>query len=202
MKRNALLGTIALASLMTVTACGSQADETPAAPAAEEAAPAAEEAAPAAEETEAAEPVAAAAPEVEPNGTVIEIQMYTRDPDNPTGMQVFKPKLVTANVGDTVTFVPTDPTHQSSSLPSMVPDGVAGWEGEINQAVSYVLPKAGIYGYQCVPHYAAGMIGMIIVEGEGKLDNLEAAKAVSHPGLAGRGFSELFEQAEAEGMLN
>jgi len=58
MKRNALLSGLALASLVTVSACGSQADEQPAAPAAEEAAPvaeAAEEAAPAMEEaTEAA----------------------------------------------------------------------------------------------------------------------------------------------------
>ncbi|MEL7445133.1 MAG: plastocyanin/azurin family copper-binding protein [Pseudomonadota bacterium] len=197
MKRNVFLGSAALVGAVALAACGTQADEQAAAPAAgtEEAAPAPEAAA--TEETAAAPE----APEVEANGTVIEIQMYTRDPDEPTGMQVFKPKLVTAKVGDTVKFVPTDPTHQSSSLASMVPEGVRGWEGEINQEVSYVLPKPGIYGYQCVPHYAAGMIGLIIVEGEGMTDNLEAAKAVTHPGLAGREFEELFTEAEAGGML-
>ncbi len=188
MKRTTLMSAVALASLVTLSACGGRTDGDTA-PAAEEAAPAAEEAPAAAE---AAAPVA---PEVEANGTVIDVNMYTRDPDEPSGLQVFKPRLIRANVGDTVRFIPTDPTHQSSSIDGMLPEGAAGWAGEINKEVSYVLPKPGIYGYQCVPHYAAGMIGMIIVEGEGMTDNVEAAKAVSHPGLAGREFTEIFEEA-------
>jgi pseudoazurin len=156
----------------------------------------AEETAAAAEEEEVA-PV----PEVEANGTVHEVQMLTRDPDG-SGLQVFKPRLITAAVGDTVKFVPTDPTHQSSSIEEMIPAGVEGWEGEINKEVSYVLPTPGVYGYKCIPHYAAGMVGMIVVEGEGMADNLEEAKAVSHPGLAGREFNEIFENAEEEGMLS
>ena len=199
MKRNTLLGAIALASLATVTACGGGTAD---APQTEEAEAAPEPEAEATEEAETAEAPAPEAPEVEANGTVIDIQMYTRDPDEPSGLQVFKPRLIKAKVGDTVRFVPTDPTHQSSSIADMIPEGARGWEGEINQEVSYVLPMPGIYGYQCVPHYAAGMIGLIIVEGEGMTANLEAAKAVSHPGLAGREFTEVFEQAEAEGMLN
>ncbi|QFT78652.1 pseudoazurin [Erythrobacter sp. THAF29] len=193
MKRTHLLSAIALGSLMTLAACDIRADETPA-PATEE--PAATAAAADPEPAEAAP----AAPEVEPNGTVIEVQMLTRDPDG-SGLQVFKPRLITAKVGDTVKFVPTDPTHQSSSIEGMLPEGVRGWEGEINQEVSYVLPKPGVYGYQCVPHYAAGMVGLIIVEGDGMTDNLEAAKAVTHPGLAGRKFGEIFEEAESSGML-
>ncbi len=196
MKRNTLLAAVAVASLATLSACGGGQD---AAPTDE-----ATEAAPEATETEEAAPEAAApvAPEVEANGTVIDINMYTRDPDEPSGLQVFKPRLIKAKVGDTVRFIPTNPTHQSSSIADMIPEGATGWEGEINQEVSYVLPLPGIYGYQCVPHYAAGMIGLIIVEGEGMTANLEAAKAVSHPGLAGREFTEIFEQAEADGMLN
>lgn len=200
MKRNTLLGAVALASLVTVTACGESPYEEPTG---EETEAAATDDSAASDDTASADDAAPApaAPEVEANGTIIEIQMYTRDPDEPSGLQVFKPRLITAQVGDTVVFKPTDPTHQSSSIADMLPEGVNGWEGEINQEVSYVLPKAGIYGYQCVPHYAAGMIGLIIVEGDGKTDNLEAAKAVSHPGLAGREFTEIFEQAEADGML-
>ena len=190
-KSNVLLGTVAVAGLMATTACGSRADEEPAAPV--------ETQAPAATETEAA-PAAAQEPEVEPNGTVIEVQMLTRDPDG-SGMQVFKPRLFTAKVGDTIRFVPTDPTHQSSSIAGMVPEGARGWKGEINKAVEYVVPKPGIYGFECVPHYAAGMVGMIIVEGEGMTANLEAAKATTHPGLAGKKFEEIFAEAEAQGLL-
>ena len=188
MKRTTLMSAVALASLVTLSACGGRTDGDTA-PATEEAA------APAAETTAAAEPAAAEAPEVEANGTVIEVQMLTRDPDEPSGLQVFKPRLIRAKVGDTVTFVPTDPTHQSSSIDGMLPEGARGWQGEINQSVSYVLPMPGVYGYQCVPHYAAGMVGLIIVEGEGMDANVEAAKAVSHPGLAGREFGEIFEEA-------
>lgn len=193
MKRTTLMSAVALTSLFALSACGGRTDgET--APAEETTAEAPEEAAP-------AEAAAPADPEVEANGTVIDINMYTRDPDDSSGLQVFKPRLITAQVGDTVRFIPTDPTHQSSSIDGMIPEGTRGWQGDINQEVSYVLPKPGIYGYQCVPHYAAGMIGMIIVEGEGMTDNLEAAKAVSHPGLAGREFTEIFEEAETGGML-
>lgn len=193
MKRTTFLSAVALASLVTLSACGGGNQE--AAPVAEET-----EAAPVAEETTAAEEVAPV-PEVEANGTVHEVQMLTRDPDG-SGLQVFKPRLITAEVGDTVKFVPTDPTHQSSSIPEMLPAGVTGWEGEINKEVSYVLPTPGIYGYKCVPHYAAGMIGMVVVKGEGMTSNLEEAKAVSHPGLAGREFNEIFETAESEGMIS
>ena len=191
MKRNGLLGAAAFVGLATLTACGG--GQTPAeeAAAAEAAAAEAAAAAPVVEET-VEEVVEEAAPAVDANGTVIEIAMYTRDPDDSSAMQVYKPRLVTANVGDTIKFLPTNPTHQSSSIDGMLPAGVEGWEGKINQEVSYVIPKAGVYGYKCVPHYAAGMVGLIVVEGG---DNAEAAKAVTHPGLAKRAFAEIFEEA-------
>ena len=131
-------------------------------------------------------------PAIETTGRVIEIKMLTRDPDDPAGLQVFKPRLVTAQVGDTIKFVPTDPAHNSTSIEGMVPDGVEGWDGPLNTELSYVIPKPGVYGFKCLPHYAAGMIGLIVVDGG---DNVEAAKGLSHPGLAGREFSELFEEA-------
>jgi pseudoazurin len=187
MKRKMVLGAAAIASFATLAACGGaqQAE----APAEEAAAPAAEETAAAAEE--AVEPVPAA----EANGTVIEINMYTRDPDDSSGLQVFKPRLVNAKVGDTIKFVPSDPTHQSSSIEGMVPAGVTGWEGKINEEVTYVIPATGIYGYKCVPHYAAGMVGMVVV-GEGdELTNLEAAKNVTHPGRGKSAFQEIFTEA-------
>jgi pseudoazurin len=192
MKRNVILGAAAFASLATLTACGGGAAPAEEAEATTEEAAPAEEAA--AEETaeEAPAEETAAAPTAEANGTVIEIEMYTKDPDDSSKLQVFKPRLVTANVGDTIEFVPTDPTHQSSSIDGMLPDGVEGWEGKINQSVSFVIPTEGVYGYKCVPHYAAGMVGLVVVEGG---DNAEAAKAVSHPGLAGRVFGEIFEEA-------
>ncbi|MDJ0979625.1 MAG: plastocyanin/azurin family copper-binding protein [Erythrobacter sp.] len=189
MKRNVLMGAVAFASLATLTACGGGSAPAEEAPAEEAAAPAEEAAA----EEAPAEEVVEAVPAAEANGNVIEIAMYTKDPDDSSALQVFKPRLVEATVGDTIKFVAANPTHQSSSIDGMIPDGVEGWEGKINEEVSYVIPTAGVYGYKCVPHYAAGMVGLIVVDGGG--DNVDAAKAVSHPGLAGREFGEIFEEA-------
>jgi len=71
-----------------------------------------------------------AEPDVEPTGRVIDIRMYTIDPDNSGEQHVFKPRLVSAQVGDTIRFIPTEPSHQSSSIAAMLPDVARGWEGE------------------------------------------------------------------------
>lgn len=173
----------------------------------EEAAPPADDVAAeaTAEEAEATEPEAeevAAVPEVEPNGTVIRVEMLNADPNDRTETMVFRPAIVKAKVGDTITFVPTDPSHQAQSIDGMVPEGVEGFKSAFNEEYSYVVPTPGVYGYKCLPHYGAGMIGLIIVEGEGMTDNLEAAKGVSHPGRAGTRFKALFEEAEASGDLS
>ncbi|MEL7129309.1 MAG: pseudoazurin [Pseudomonadota bacterium] len=135
-------------------------------------------------------------------GKVIEVQMLNAHPENPRERMVFYPAVVQVNVGDTVKFVPSDLSHQSNSNDGMIPEGVEGWRGRVNQEVSYTFEEPGIYGYQCIPHYAAGMIGLVIVDGEGKLDNLEAAKEVNHPGLAGRRWPQLWAEAEEAGYLS
>lgn len=48
---------------------------------------------------------------------------------------------------------------------------------------------------------SAGMVGLIVVEGEGKFDNLEAARAVRQRGRAKSTFEAIWEQAEADGLL-
>lgn len=137
---------------------------------------------------------AAATPEatIETTGTVIEIEMLTRDPDDPAGHQVFRPRLVRARVGDTIRFIPTDSSHNSTSIPGMVPEGVEGWDGPLNTEISYVIPEPGVYGFKCLPHYAAGMVGLIVVDGG---SNLADAKAANHPGRAGGEFAKIFEEA-------
>jgi pseudoazurin len=130
--------------------------------------------------------------EVEANGHVIEIRMYTEDPDGSGALHVFKPRLVKAKVGDTISFLPTEPTHLSASIHGMVPDGAEGWEGVLNEPVSYVIPKAGVYGYKCTPHYGAGMVGLIVVDGG---ENVATAKSQRHPGRANREFADLFAEA-------
>ncbi len=138
---------------------------------------------------------------VDPTGKVIEIRMYTIDPEDSSRQHVFKPNVVSAQVGDTIRFIPSEPSHQSSSIETMLPEGVTGWEGEINEQVDYVLPKPGIYGYQCIPHYAAGMVGVVVVDGEGRNANLERAMVARHPGLGNPKFVEVFEEARERGLI-
>ncbi len=199
LRRAHLLASLAPAALLTLSACDRGADESGTASADGAEAPQQSELAQADLSATGAD---RAANDVEPNGTVIEILMYTVDPDDSSRQHVFKPRLVTAKVGDTIRFVPTEPSHQSSSISAMLPDGVRGWEGAINEEFSYVLPAPGIYGHQCVPHYAAGMVGVIIVEGEGKTDNLDLAKMSGHPGLGVPQFVEIFAEAEELGLLD
>ncbi|MEO1405216.1 MAG: pseudoazurin [Pseudomonadota bacterium] len=134
-------------------------------------------------------------------GQTYEVLMLNADPDDRSQRMVFEPAILSVQPGDTVTWVPTDLTHLAASTRGMIPEGVDGWQGRVNQPVSYTFEKPGIYGYNCTPHQAAGMVGLVVVEGEGKLDNLEAAKAVRHPGLAARRWNAIWTDAEAKGLL-
>ena len=111
------------------------------------------------------------------------------------GMMVFEPALLKVAPGDTVTFVPTDKSHNAESIAGMIPAGAAPFKGKINQPVKVTFTKLGIYGYKCLPHYALGMVGVVVV-GKGGA-NLAAAQKVSHPGKAKPVFAGLLNQAAA-----
>ncbi|MEM8790168.1 MAG: pseudoazurin [Pseudomonadota bacterium] len=129
----------------------------------------------------------------------ISVDMLNKHPEG-KGRMVFHPRIVTVQPGDTVTFLATDKGHNSASVKGMAPDGGETWNGKINQEVSVTLTKPGFYGYKCTPHEAAGMVGLIIVEGDGKLDNLEAAKKVKAKGRAKKIWKEIWAEAEEQGL--
>lgn len=87
------------------------------------------------------------------------------------GTMVFSPGYLKVAPGDTVTFKPTDPAHNSQSV--LVPDDGAEWKGEISKAVTVTLEQPGVYIYKCQPHVALAMVGVIQV---GEPGNLDAAK--------------------------
>nr|WP_223252204.1 plastocyanin/azurin family copper-binding protein [Paracoccus mutanolyticus] len=62
-----------------------------------------------------------------------QVQMLNKGAD---GVMVFEPAFVQAEVGDTVTFVPTDKSHDVASLPGMLPEGEAEFESKLRRAVS------------------------------------------------------------------
>lgn len=110
------------------------------------------------------------------------------------GAMVFEPALVTIQPGDTVKFVASDKGHNAETIDGMLPDGAATFVGKINEELAITFDKPGVYGVKCKPHYAMGMVGMIVV---GKPDNEAKAAAVTHPGKAKQVFTALFGRAAA-----
>lgn len=107
------------------------------------------------------------------------------------GAMVFEPDLIVAQPGDTVTFVPTDKSHDAASIKGMLPEGVEPFEGGINKQITVTIDKEGVYGVKCTPHYGMGMVALIVA---GEPTNLEQAKAVKQTGKAKKVFEQLFSQ--------
>ena len=107
------------------------------------------------------------------------------------GAMVFQPDYVAAAPGDTVTFVPTDKSHNVESIKDMLPEGAAPFKGKMNEQITVTVDKEGVYGVKCLPHYGMGMVALIAV---GQPANVEAAKAVKTPGKAKGAFAALFDE--------
>lgn len=110
------------------------------------------------------------------------------------GAMVFQPDFIIAAPGDTVTFVPTDKSHDAESIKDMIPEDATPFKGKMNEQITVTVDKEGVYGVKCTPHYGLGMVALIVV---GKPTNLEQAKAVKHPGKAKKVFEALLAQAPA-----
>lgn len=91
------------------------------------------------------------------------------------GAMVFEPAMVKAAPGDTVKFVPTNPSHMAESIPGMLPAGAAPFKGKMNKEVVVKFDKPGVYGIKCLPHYSMGMVALVQVGA--KSPNLAAARA-------------------------
>lgn len=117
-----------------------------------------------------------------------EVQMLNK---GEKGAMVFQPDFIQAAPGDTVTFVPTDKSHDAESIKGMIPEGAEPFKGKMSEKITVTVNAEGVYGVKCIPHYGMGMVALIVV---GKPANLEEAKAVKHPGKAKKVFAELLEQ--------
>ena len=94
------------------------------------------------------------------NSAEIEVKMLNKD--SAGQKMVFEPSLIRANVGDTITFLPTDKGHMAASMKGMMADN-GKFKGKTNKPVSYVVTAEGLYGVKCTPHMANGMVAVIAV---------------------------------------
>jgi pseudoazurin len=82
----------------------------------------------------------------------------------------------------------------------MAPEGAEPFKGKMNQDVTVAFEKPGVYGYQCKPHYAMGMVGLVVV-GDPAV-NLDAAKAAPQKGKARNRFQAAFAAIEARRLAS
>ena len=94
------------------------------------------------------------------------------------GVMVFEPSVLSISVGDTVTFKPTNPGHNSASIAGMIPAGASSWDGSMSQEVKVTFSAEGTYVYQCTPHLMMAMVGVITV-GDASV-NLNAVKEAAN----------------------
>jgi len=108
------------------------------------------------------------------------------------GAMVFEPNFIKAAPGDTVTFVPTDKSHDAESIKGMIPAGAEPFKGKLSQEIQVTLTAEGVYGVKCSPHYGMGMVALIVV---GNPTNAAEAATVKHPGKAKQAFADLLAEA-------
>ncbi len=89
-----------------------------------------------------------------------EVQMLNRGAE---GTMVFEPAFLQIQPGDSVRFVPTDRGHNAESVRGMTPEGAEPFKGRINEEITVTFDVEGAYGYMCLPHFAMGMVGLIVV---------------------------------------
>ena len=61
------------------------------------------------------------------------------------GVMVFEPSVLKISVGDTVTFKPTNPGHNSASIAGMIPTNASSWDGGMSREVKITFTEEGTY---------------------------------------------------------
>jgi pseudoazurin len=119
---------------------------------------------------------------------VHEVRMLNR---NESGAMVYEPAVLRMAPGDSVRFVAASSGHNAASIDGMLPEGAMPFKGGINEEITLTLSAPGVYGVKCTPHFAMGMV-MLIVVGDVAL----AAEALPE-GLPRRAEARLRDYIEA-----
>ena len=88
---------------------------------------------------------------------------------------IFEPAVIKISKGDTVHFKATDLAHNSVSIDGMVPVGAEKWAGALSEEISVTLNTEGVYVYQCDPHVAMAMVGVIQVGDAVNMSEIKSA---------------------------
>ena len=87
---------------------------------------------------------------------------------------VYSEKVISINTNDEIFWKSKDKGHNVEFIG--MPTGAKKYKSKISKDANYKFEKSGIYLYQCTPHKAMGMIGLVVV-GNDK-SNLEKIKKI------------------------
>ena len=104
----------------------------------------------------------------------MKIEMLNKDAEG--NRQVFSEEVARIDVGDTITWVPTNKGHNIEMVAS--PNNMK-LKSKNNKEVQITFEEPGIYYYWCTPHKGMGMIGLVVVGGDtSNKDQIAKAKAI------------------------
>ena len=120
-------------------------------------------------------------------GKTIEIDML-----NKLGKEkmVYSVKVAKVDLNDKIIWKHVSKGHNVEFIG--MPKGVKKFKTKINKKAEYEFKKPGIYLYQCTPHKAMGMIGIVVVGGD--KSNLEKIKKVKLYGKSKKIFKKLLKE--------
>ena len=90
-----------------------------------------------------------------------QVQMLNKGKDG--AAMVFEPAAIKIAKGDTVTFVPTDKTHNAEAVTNLLPAGAQPFKGKMSEEIKVTFDVPGAYVVKCAPHVGMGMAAVIVV---------------------------------------
>ena len=102
---------------------------------------------------------------------------------------LYSVKIAKVNLNDKIIWKSSSKGHNVEFV--AMPEGVKKYKSKINKDATYEFKIPGIYLYQCTPHKAMGMIGIVVV-GDDK-SNLNKIKKVKMRGKSKKILKELLK---------
>ena len=104
----------------------------------------------------------------------MKIEMLNKDAEG--NRQVYSEEVARIDIGDTITWVPTNKGHNIEMVAS--PNNMK-LRSKNNKEVQITFEEPGIYYYWCTPHKGMGMIGLVVVGNDtSNIDQIAKAKAM------------------------
>ena len=115
------------------------------------------------------------------------IEMLNKRDDG--AKMVYSEDITTIEVGDTITWVPTQKGHNVEFIAG--PDGwKAPRKSKLSKEVAITFDTPGVYLYQCSPHKTMGMIAIVVV-GDLTQEGVDAIKKAKVKGKSKKKLKEL-----------